>query len=565
MKIPSSIATSADVYRLIEDARDAELCRNLELFREILSSFWDDIEAEPDLSNYSPTDRGELLRLCGVYLSQFGRARGLADHQLRARDFLFKALRQFEAAGAAEKAAEAKVAFANCFWFSGEVREYDDLISAVEEEFGANPGHPVSIQIALNRIFVAIWKGDREQAEHYIDAVSEVITANHDFRLRTQFHNLSGIVFRIADKLDFAEMHLKQAVRIAKEAGNSMFVAFNLNNLAMVYRNGGQPDKALSLINESVAIMESRGDRGWIPHALDTKALIFFQGGDYTKALETIEESVQMFSEGEDYSGLIDSMWTRCLCLLRLDRVSEAVIQFADLKVIAARQIGEVAVDKFAKNFAAEVYACKDFPLTDEVAGFKRARVIKAMRENGCHVAKAAKALGLRSQQALSEILNNQFPDIYDELGIKRRAKRADAKPKQKEEPSEPGVARLLMPKTRTYSFNFVIDGREPEFYYFPKRMMREEFGIGTDSVVAIMPVNAGSLQGHTPVLYVKDDVFRMGSLSFDAFSGLFLVDLEEFTFLSDVTLLGEPVGYCPASQRNKQMMTFEPLRIKTK
>ena len=37
MKIRSSIVTSADVLRVIEEARDAELCRNLDLFRDILS------------------------------------------------------------------------------------------------------------------------------------------------------------------------------------------------------------------------------------------------------------------------------------------------------------------------------------------------------------------------------------------------------------------------------------------------------------------------------------------------------------------------------------------------
>ena len=73
MKIRSSTLTSADVRRVIEDARDAELCRNLDLFREILSSFWDDIEVDPDLSDFALPVRAEFLRLCGVFLSQFGR------------------------------------------------------------------------------------------------------------------------------------------------------------------------------------------------------------------------------------------------------------------------------------------------------------------------------------------------------------------------------------------------------------------------------------------------------------------------------------------------------------
>ena len=66
-------------------------------------------------------------------------------------------------------------------------------------------------------------------------------------------------------------------------------------------------------------------------------------------------------------------------------------------------------------------------------------------------------------------------------------------------------------------------------------------------------------------LIRLQDEAFRIGRLSFDEFSGLFLVDLAEFTFLSDVQLLGVPIGYCPASERNKKIMRFEPLRLAEK
>jgi len=108
MKITSSTLTSADVIRLIEYARDAELCRNLDLFRQLLSAFWENIEEEPNLKAFAPPFRAELLRLCGVFLNQLGRARGLADYQIRAKDILTQALEIFEIEDSRDKAAETK-------------------------------------------------------------------------------------------------------------------------------------------------------------------------------------------------------------------------------------------------------------------------------------------------------------------------------------------------------------------------------------------------------------------------------------------------------------------------
>jgi tetratricopeptide (TPR) repeat protein len=559
MKNTSSTLTSADVRQVLESARDAELCRNLDLFQEILSVFWEDIKTEPELSSFDSTLQPELLRLCGVFLSQLGRARGFPDYQIRAKDLLARAARLFEAEDFPDKAAEAKVGLANCFWFSGEISEYDDILRSIEIEFGAKPNHPVLIQITLNRIFVSIWRQEFEETMRLIKEVADVISSDHDFRLRAQFHNLAGIAYRLIGDVDQSVRHAKESINIARAANNSMIAALSLNNLANTYRTGGELTRAHTTSDEAIEITEARGDKGWTAHFLDTKALIYLDQWEYGESLRVIERSIEIFSEGEDYGGLTDAMWTKCLCLLRLDRFTDALKIFIELGDIAARQIGEIAVDKFTALFLEEVYPLKRFPLTDEIAALKRSLVVKAMRESGGHVTKAARKLGLRSQQHLSDILNNQFPDIYDELGIKRRARRSK-QPAKKEPPV--GLARLIMPKNRTYSFNFAWRGtQEPQFFHFPRDLMRE-FGLKTAAIVAVMAVESESLFDGGVVLYSYKDTFRIGRLCFDQFTELFLVDMEEPTFLSDVQLIGVPIGCCPASDRNKRTMKFERLRL---
>jgi tetratricopeptide (TPR) repeat protein len=558
MKITSSTLKSVDVLRLIEEARDAELCRNFDLFRDIFSDFWKDIESDPDLAHVDPPLQAELLRLCGVFLSQLGRARGLPDYQIRAKDLLTHAARIFEARDLPDKAAEAKVGLANCFWFSGEITEYDDILRSIETEFGTEPNHPVLIQISLNRIFVSIWRREYEEAMCLINEAGKIISLDHDFRIRTQFHNLACIVYQLKGDIDQSVRHAKEAVNIASAANNSMFVALNLNNLANTYRTGGDLERALATSDAAIDITEARGDRGWTAHFLDTKALTYLDQGEHDKALAVIERSIDIFSDGEDFSGRTDAMWTKCRCLLRLDRPHEAVELFVELSDLAAQRIGKVAVEKFVGLFLEEVYPLKHFPLSDEVTAFKRTRVIKAMRETKGHVAKAARKLGLRSQQHLSEILNNQFPDIYDELGIKRRARRSN---ETKKEPPL-GLSRLIMPKNRTYSFNFTWDCKEePQIFYFPRYLMRP-FGIKNNSIVAVMPVEPEALFDGGIVLYFYNDTFRIGRICYDELTELFLVDLEELIFLSDVKLIGVPIGYCRVADRHKRIMKFEQLRF---
>lgn len=297
--------------------------------------------------------------------------------------------------------------------------------------------------------------------------------------------------------------------------------------------------------------------------AAGAEAQVLLDEGRAEEALAAVERSIRVLSENEDVSRLADATWIKCACLLRLDRVAEAIVLFAELTELAGRKIDRAAVDKYTALFAEEIYVLKQFPLPDEVAAFKRSQVIKAMRESGGHVANAAEALGLRSQQHLSEILNNQFPDIYDELEIKRRARRSNAGSKKTAPSPVPAVTPLTLARNCIFSFNFALTGSgHPRFFRFSKEIMRKEFGVRTDAVVAVMPADSESLYEGTPVLYIKDGAFRVGKFSFDEFSGLFLVDLEEFTFLSDVKLLGTPVGYCPASERDNDLIKFEPLRF---
>jgi hypothetical protein len=115
-------------------------------------------------------------------------------------------------------------------------------------------------------------------------------------------------------------------------------------------------------VNEAAAIFADLGDTGWLPHVLDTHALILLDDGRADEALEMVQSAIEIFIDGEDSSGLVDSMWTKCLAFIRLNKKQEALRTFIDLQNIASSKIGNATADKYAEKLAAELSRKKKPP-----------------------------------------------------------------------------------------------------------------------------------------------------------------------------------------------------------
>ncbi len=79
----TSILPFTEILQLIEEARNAELCRDIEIMQTVVKAFWEDFNHAPDLSVYEKPIRAELLRIAGVFLSFYGYARNKKDYQIR--------------------------------------------------------------------------------------------------------------------------------------------------------------------------------------------------------------------------------------------------------------------------------------------------------------------------------------------------------------------------------------------------------------------------------------------------------------------------------------------------
>ncbi len=105
-----------------------------------------------------------------------------------------------------------------------------------------------------------------------------------------------GIAYDAAGELNLALSSLKEAERLAKVKKD---LAVIYNRIGIVYNNMGDPDNALLYYNRYLSLSKEIGDRKGESTALNNIASIFEQKGELDKALSYYEDSLK-FKEEKD-------------------------------------------------------------------------------------------------------------------------------------------------------------------------------------------------------------------------------------------------------------------------
>ncbi len=567
--------TNSKLAVLLEEAKNAELCRDLEESRRIFSSFWQDIEVDPDVSDFEAVVQAELLRLCGFFLSWLGRSQSKANYQLRGKDLLTRAIEIFEELGNSDKTTEARVMLALCYWHEGEIEECESILQFTEEQFKENQLHPVYLQICLNRLGIFHWKKDYQKALEIIEELKIPMELCQDWRLKTMYHNQAGIIYCLLGKYDKAAFNQNEAIRFARRNKSLRFVATNLNNLAFLYMQMSDFKTAHLHIEEAISLFKNLNDTGWIPHALDTKALILTKENKCERALDTIERAISYFNKGDDFSGLVDAFWTKIQILLRLDRKSEALILFTELSNLASERIGEFAVKKYADLLADLLYAGRNLPLADEVKNYKKQMVSRSLRRNNACVTDTASELGI-SHQSLSDILHNQFPELREEFGLNCRtprnskiiSKKTETATKTKTKKSREQETRKITPVDLSLSEiifeNFELPDNDEIFTFIAPSQMLEQFGVAGDAIICV--VKQDFQPGQPFVICDRENtVYDCGIAAVDDLTGYFYLVCEDEPkpFSSNEFFsIGVIVGFCLLENISDQQVAFKALNL---
>jgi tetratricopeptide (TPR) repeat protein len=536
--------TTSQAIKLIEEAKNAELCRDIPASQRILGAVWKNLEEDPILNGLEGTLQAEILRLCGFFLSFYGRSRNLKVYQERGRNFLTKAIEMFDCEQLPHKSAEAKVILAACYWYEGAIAESELILSETEAEYKHNQLHPVYFQICVNRLLIHYWKGEYSQALEIIEQLSNPIELCKDIRSKTLFHNQAGITYRRLKQPDKAIFHYNEAIKNAQLCGNLRYCASILNNLGNIYKDIGNFAKAHQCIDEAFKSYTELQETGWAANVLDTKAQVYLAENKLASALTKINEALTILRQGEDFAGLTEALFTKSKILLQLNRVAEAIKLVGELTDIANERIGEFAADKYADEFSKLIYPLSNTSYSNEVRNFKTHLLRQHLTNAELQVSKAAETLEI-SHQNLSDILNNQFPELYIELGIKRRSRRNGKKrdilkniaPIKLSDSQMACESRLKLNEDASY-YTFALSG---------KRLPSLKTKL---NVVVLVEASEQTIGATVIMQNQKTDEFHCGVLEMDKLTGIFYLNdslvKDGFPFLlDDFKYYGKVVGYC--------------------
>jgi len=550
--------TTSEALKLIEEARNAELCRDIPASQSILSAVWKNLDEEPTVKGLGNALQAEILRLCGFFLSYYGKAKNLKDYQERGKNLLTNAIEIFEAENLPDKSAEAKITLSLCYWYEGAVNESETILSQLEAEYSENTLNPVYLQICVNRLGIYYNKEEFEKSQKLIDSLTGIVQFSADWRLRTMYHNQAGLSYHKLNQPEKAIYHYKEALTAAKRCGNARFCALNYNNLGYIYKDISDFQRAHLYADKAIKCYRKLGEVGWLAHIFDTKALVYLAENRYKSALNAIDEALHIFRKGEDFAGLVESLFTKCKILVRLERGAEAVELCGELIETAKQRIGDFAVKKYADEFFKLMYPFNNTSYSNEVKAFKTSLLRKHLTEANGQVTKAAETLGI-SHQALSDILNNQFPELFIELGIRRRSRRNG-----KRRDILKNIAPIKLSDSQI-SYNSSLRLNEESSYYTFVLNGKRLPSLKTKQNVVVLVEASEQTAGATVIMQnQKTNEFHCGVLEMDKLTGIFYLNdsavKDGFPFLlDDFKYYGKVVGYCLIEEDSGIEILFRP------
>src|SRR5215207_6153710 len=111
----------------------------------------------------------------------------------------------------------------------------------------------------------------------------------------------AGVRARLHGDLGGARHHLERSLELAEVAGDPAAKVAALNNLALAYRNGGEPEQALELAEAALALCISIGDRHREAALHNNLADLLYAAGRSEEAMRHLTQAVSIFAEvGED-------------------------------------------------------------------------------------------------------------------------------------------------------------------------------------------------------------------------------------------------------------------------
>jgi tetratricopeptide (TPR) repeat protein len=253
--------------------------------------------------------------LLGAEKSLIEGAALMGDLPGQAKDLLSEASRGLSG----DLADKARIWLAMCYWATGERAEARTVINSVR------PKEPTTaFVLALNKSIVE--SDDLDLATFLLTEV-EGLFDSVNVLLRGKFLNQRGFLLRRKNETDRAIIAYTEAIYWFEQVDDPAYLKNVVNNLAGIYIDLGEFNKAHCAVDQSIEFYRQSGRRHFLAQAYDQKARVFLAQKKYEEARAIAPKAVMVLEGCEQKELLARALITESLSLSGAGQYIEAFIR----------------------------------------------------------------------------------------------------------------------------------------------------------------------------------------------------------------------------------------------
>lgn len=474
-----AFAAAENVIPLCELAKRLEEAGEFDQAVETLRPYWTKLGERPQTENLAPEAKAELLLRAGTLTGWLGSAKQVAGAQELAKDLISESASIFSSLNMVEKAAEARVDLAICYWREGGLDEARITLKLVLDNLGESNSEQ-RLRALLNSAIVEKVATREIEALRIYKEAEPLFAQSNNHALKGKFHNSHATLLRSlgtaenrSDYIDAALMEYAAASYHFEEAGHKRFQGRVQINLGYLFSTLNKFDDAHEHFDQAYGLLRSVGDLGTAALCQDARAQAFLLQGKNVEAEKAAGSAVKILSNGDEQASLAEALTNHGKALARLTRHQQAQSAL-DRAIEVARTAGDPdkgglaalsAIEELGEQLSPEsmlsyyrtaetlleksqnrgikvrlgecarrVLATENtssqpivlgdgFSLDSEVLRYENSLIRHALQTAGGSVTRAARLLGV-THQGLAFILNGRHSDLLSiRTPVKRRRK----------------------------------------------------------------------------------------------------------------------------------------------
>lgn len=328
-------------------AKDFEESGNYEGARAAMGELWQRVGERPQLEGLGQRTCAEVLLRAGSLTGWIGSSRQIEGAQEIAKDLISESASIFEALRETEKAAEAYIDLAICYWREGAFDEARITLREVLSRLANQEESEQRARALLNSALVDIFSKRLNDALQTLTQAAPSFEVSQNHAAKGRFHGQLALVLRNLGTAEQREDYTDQAlVEYAaasyhfEQAGQTRFRAGVENNLGYLFFVKGKFAEAHEHLDRAHLLFSSLKDIVHTAQVDDTRARVLLAQKRNLEAQKISRAAVHVLEKGDEQSLLAEALTTHGVALARLGHFEESRLIF-ERAVEVAFQAGD--------------------------------------------------------------------------------------------------------------------------------------------------------------------------------------------------------------------------------